>query len=89
MAKRKYNVGDVSFTEAGYEILKGMNKDAQISYISERLNPKDNAKAEQLLKNVPNADNSSRSDKQSGKSTATSGNGNGKDNTEKSTTATS
>lgn len=49
----KNNFGGVSFTEKGMEKFKGLTKKEQISYLSERLSPKDPSRAEQLLKGVP------------------------------------
>lgn len=45
---------NVSFSKEGYEKFKTLTKEKQIKSLAEMLNPKDEARAEVLLKNVPN-----------------------------------
>lgn len=87
MAK-KHKLGEVSFTLEGYEKLTAMSRKDQISYLSDRLSPKDPIRAEKLLKGVPNGDGNG-ANKQVGKSEAATGNGNGKDNPTKPATTQS
>jgi len=46
----------VSFTKEGYEKFTQLTKEKQIEKLSNLLNPKDDKRAEKLLKHIPNGD---------------------------------
>lgn len=86
MAKTKsYSVGEVSFTEAGYNEFKAKSKEEQVDYIANSLSPKSVTKAEKLLKNVPNGDNISEGVAATGEpgNTTSDAGGNAKNNSKK------
>ena len=58
---------NVSFTEEGFEHFKTLKKEKQIEVLANLLNPKDNERAEQLLKKVANGNISERNDRTTSK----------------------
>lgn len=74
-------IGNISFTEEGYEKFKTLPKEKQLEKVYNSLSPKDMDKAEKLLAHIPNGNISSRVQEEDEQvDTASTSKGNGKDN---------
>jgi hypothetical protein len=62
MAKKTYQVGPISFTEAGYKDFTQKTKKEQVEQVTNSLNPKDPKKALKLLTHIPHGDISGGND---------------------------
>lgn len=57
--KEQKKIGNISFTEEGYEEFKTLSKEEQVEKVYNSLNPKDYKRAEKLLAHIPNGNISS------------------------------